>query len=217
MRHTFIIIVVSALSSGGALASSGPPRALPENIQALFTNRPPGSLEGKVEEADLIVQGKATLSGKEKWVLDSSPPSDKAWMGLGNNPPGLDSSRPFTLFQGGLRIDVTEVLWPVSRKAITNLVFSCYIVKEDPPSSWAYTSTPGVFFLIKKPEGGWTKLEGYGDWIEPIANGPLIRSAIMKVKESGRRSKRQPDGAASGSQPIPSGTDSASAAAGSRR
>ncbi len=220
MRRKFLILLVSALSTGAALASSGPPGALPENIQASFRPRPPRTLEGKVEEADLIVRGKATLSGEEKRVLDFSPPTDKAWFGLGNNPPELDSSRSFTRFQRELRIDVTEVLWPLSLQRITNLVFSCYFVKQDPSAWWAYTNTPGVFFLIKKPSPGteeWTKLEGYGDWIEPTTNAPSIQSVIMKVKESGRRSKRQPDGAANGSQPIRSETNSTSGATGSRR
>jgi hypothetical protein len=177
-------------------------------------------LEGKVEEADLIVRGKATLFGEEQRVLHFSPPTDKAWFGLGNNPLPEDSSRAFTLYQRDLRIEVAEVLWPLSLKRITNVVFSCYIVKEDPPSWWAYTNTPGVFFLIKKPSPGkeeWTKLEGYGDWIEPTTNAPSIQSAIRGVKEGNRRSKRQPDGAANGSQPVRSETIQTSSAAGSRR
>ncbi len=220
MRHKFLILLVSALSTGTVLTSSASPGTVPENIQALYRSRPPRTLEGKVEEADLIVRGNATLFGEEKWVLDFFPTTDKAWFGLGNNPPELDSSRSYTLFHRDSRIDVTEVLWPLSLKQITDLVFSCYIVKEDPPSWWAYTNTLGVFFLIKKPSPGkaeWTKLQGYGDWIEPTTNAPSIQSAIMEVKESGRRSKRQPDGAANGSQPIRSETNSTAGAAGSRR
>ena len=165
------------------------------------------------------MRGRATFSGEEKWVLDFFPTTDKAWFGLGNNPLP-DTSRSFTMYQRDLRIDVAEVLWPLSLKRLTNIVFNCYIVKEDPPSWWAYTNTPGIFFLIKKPSAGqeeWTKLEGYGDWIEPATNAPSIQSAIMKVKEISRRSKRQPDGAANRSQPIRAETNSTSPAAGSAR
>src|SRR2546425_4453847 len=74
-----------------------------------------------------------------------------AFFGLGNDPLPSLPHEPFVVYQRNLRVEVTEVLWPPSLKGITNIVFGCDIAKNWPPSWWAYTNTPGIFFLTKKP------------------------------------------------------------------
>jgi len=139
--HMFLVLVIAC--SAGAFATSWRPRTLDE----------------KVEEASLIVQGTSSLSGEERVAV---------------------RDRAFVLCERNLRVDVSRVLWPPGLAA-TNITFRFYIVKTWPASWWAYTNTPGVFFLIKNPRpenGEWKGLERFGDWMEPATNAPLVAATI---------------------------------------
>jgi hypothetical protein len=108
---------------------------------------------------------------------------------IGERPLPSPPHEPRFLYQQNLRVDVTEVLWPPSPKGITNILFGCYIAKNWPPSWWAYTNTPGIFFLTKKnPRDNkeWTKLGRFDDWIEPTTNAPSVQAAIKEIKVRGQ-------------------------------
>ena len=220
MHYKALILLVLALCGGAVLASGGTSPTLQEEIQALYTRLPPRTMQEKVNDADLIVRGNATLIGEEKEALEFVR-TDTAFFGLGNDPLPDSPSLPFVLYQRNLRVAVTEVLSPPSHEGLTNIDFRCYIVKKWPLSWWAYTNTPGIFFLIKGDPGEneeWTKLDRFDDWIEPTTHAPSIRAAITKIKVSSGRPTRQPAGPVPDrSQPIRSDPISTSPAAGSRR
>jgi hypothetical protein len=214
-----LILVSLALCLRTGLAAGAPPRTVEEQIGAALKPAPPRTLEEKVNDADVIVRGKATLCGEENWVLDFVQ-TDKAFFGLGNNPLPDAPYLPYTLYQRKLQVDVTEVLWPPSLKGVTNLIFGCYLVKQWPPSWWAYTNTPGIFFLTKEPSPGkepWTKLDRYDDWLEPTTNASLVQTAITRIRVRGEKPIRPPNGSATRTQPIPAETNRTSVAAGSGR
>jgi len=90
------------------------------------------------------------------------------------------------MYDRDLRVEVEEVLWPRSYTDTNAIVFRHYIVKTWPRAWWAYTNTPGVFFLTKSQEperGYWQALERFDDWIERKTNAPLVRAAIRKLKK----------------------------------
>jgi hypothetical protein len=167
-------------------------------VGAVANSWRPRTLDEKVEEASLIVQGTASLAGAEKLALKDGA---------------------FVLYERNLRVDVSRVLWPPALP-VTNITFRFYIVKTWPASWWAYTNTPGVFFLVHnpKPENGeWKELDRFDDWMEPTTNAPLVTAAIKRIKATGAAVLRQPIGAANRSQPVRSETNQSSAAAGSGR
>ena len=108
--------------------------------------------------------------------------TDTAYFGLGNDPLADDPYLPYTLYERKLRVDVAEVLWPPSLNGITNILFGCYIVKKWPPSWWAYTNTPGIFFLRKEytlDNEEWTRLDRFDDWINRQPMPPQFRRRLL--------------------------------------
>ncbi len=196
MRHKFLILVVAALGTTVGVVAAGLPPWLQEQIQTGWKRPPaPLTLEQKVKGADLIVRGKATLFGEEKWVMDFAPVDTSGWI-VGGDPEPADQHAPFTIYERKLQIEVAEVLWPASLNGITNLVLNCYIDKKWPSSWWAYTNTPGVFFLSRGHAPGnkeWTRVDQLDrdDWIEPISNAAAIQAGITTIKARGEQPLRQ--------------------------
>jgi hypothetical protein len=208
MRYTLPMLIVGTLFAGSVLGQ-GSARAAEQWVEALIDAGHPRTLEQKVLDADLVVRGKATLVGKEIRYEVS-----------GFEARATRSPDPMVVYQQEVRLDVSQVLWPSSLKGITNILFRQNFLKESPAGWWAYTNTPGVFFLTRQrfpQNGAWARLDRFDDWIESTTNQSRVQAAIISLKGSGGRSLRQPEGAANGSQPIRPATDTTSEAAGSHR
>jgi hypothetical protein len=157
------------------------------NFVAISTLYRPRTLDEKVKEAELIVVGTATAFGDERVMITN-------FFG-GTQPPLLPDNtnsifpkpadRGVSLYERNLRVNISEVLWPPSASQTNVIIFPYYILKTWPESSWNYSNTPGVFFLIgnKHPEQSeWTMLDRYNDWMEPETNAQLVRASIKKQR-----------------------------------
>ena len=121
------------------------------------------TLDEKTKEADLIVLGTATLFGEKEY--DSTNVNDQYWQDI--------------------RLDVKAVLWPPAATNTSSIVFHSYVYETWPNSWWAYTNTPGVFFLMKgtyKNVGGWDRLPLFDDWMEAPTKAIAVLLSINRQK-----------------------------------
>ena len=121
----------------------------------------PRTLDGKTKDADLIVLGRATLfGGKEQMVTNL-----QYWQNI--------------------RLDIKAVLWPQTLTNTSSIVFRSFVSENWPNSWWAYTNTPGVFFLVKgtyKNAGGWDRLDRFDDWMEAPTKAITVLLSIDRQK-----------------------------------
>ena len=167
----------------------------------------------------LSSKGRRLFSGRRSgcWILSEPTRLISDWATTRS---ADDPYLPYTLYERKLRVDVAEVLWPPSLNGITNILFGCYIVKKWPPSWWAYTNTPGIFFLRKEytlDNEEWTRLDRFDDWIQPTTNATSVQAAVTRIKVRGEHLIRQPNGSVDRSQPFGSKTNRMSGTAGSGR
>jgi hypothetical protein len=124
----------------------------------------PLTTDEKVEQADLIVLGKATTTGAEYIVVRNGS---------------------FKMYERDLQIDVKDVLWPPSFKETNMVTFRYYVVQDISKLRWLYTNTPGVFFLKKNTrheKGEWEMVGSGNDWIESATNALTFLFSIEKLK-----------------------------------
>jgi hypothetical protein len=122
---------------------------------------PPRSLDRKVTAAEVIVLGTATLFGPKDQVETK-----------------VD-------YVQNIRVQVKAVLWPQSFTDTSDIVFRYYVHERWPKSWWAYTNTPGVFFLVKgtyNNAGSWDRLPFYDDWIESPTNTLAVLLSVNRQK-----------------------------------
>ena len=124
----------------------------------------PRTLDEKVNDAQLILLGKATVIG------DKTP---------------FSSDKGISQYERVLRIEVKQVVWPYSYTNKGAIKFQFFISENWPKSWWDYTNAPGIFFLTTNtnPEHGqWDKLPLFDDWMEPTTNALAVLFSVEKNK-----------------------------------
>lgn len=128
---------------------------------AMANSYRPRTLDEKTKEADLIVLGTASLFGAREQLVTNI----EYWQNI--------------------RLDIKAVLWPQTFTNTSRIVFRSFVSETWPGSWWAYTNTPGVFFLVKRSHtnsGDWDRLDQFADWMEPRTKALAVLLSINQQK-----------------------------------